>query len=177
MGCAERIQAAGLPIRILLAGEGPLRAYVEQTIRERRLTRAVYLGPLRVEILRQLYGQCDFALCSYVTESTVSMPTKAIDYLAAGLPIINSLGRDLGALVAQEQVGLQYRPEDVESLFSAVTTMARDGALRQTARSNSLRVAEGFDKRVQYQKAVALIESLQPALRRTQDSHDPITPR
>jgi glycosyltransferase involved in cell wall biosynthesis len=165
MRCAERIQAAGLPIRIVLAGEGPLRAYVEQTIRERRLTSAVYLGPLHVESLRHLYDQCDLALSSYVAESTVSMPTKAFDYLAAGLPIINSLGRDLGALVAHERVGLQYKPEDAEDLFKAVTTLAQDSALRQAARSNALAVARGFDTRVQYQKAVALIESLQPASR------------
>jgi glycosyltransferase involved in cell wall biosynthesis len=142
-----------------------LRAYVEQTIRERRLTSAVYLGPLHVESLRHLYDQCDLALSSYVAESTVSMPTKAFDYLAAGLPIINSLGRDLGALVAHERVGLQYKPEDAEDLFKAVTTLAQDSALRQAARSNALAVARGFDTRVQYQKAVALIESLQPASR------------
>lgn len=175
MGCAERIQAAGLPIRIVLAGEGPLRAYVERTIRERRLTSAMYLGPLHVESLRHLYDQCDLALSSYVAESTVSMPIKAFDYLAAGLPIINSLGRDLGVLVAQERVGLQYKPEDAEDLFKSVTTLAQDSALRQVARSNALRVAQGFDTRVQYQKAVSLVESLQPASRRTQARPSPIT--
>jgi glycosyltransferase involved in cell wall biosynthesis len=167
MGCAERIQAAGLSIRIMLAGEGPLRAYVERTIRDRRLSSVVYLGPLHVESLRQLYEQCDFALSSYVAESTVSMPVKAFDYLAAGLPIINSLGRNLGALVAQEQVGLQYKPEDAEDLFKAVTTMAQDSDLRRTARSNAFRLAEGFDTSIQYQKAVTLIESLQVVTRRT----------
>jgi hypothetical protein len=43
--------------------------------------------------------------------------------------------------------------------------MAKDRALRQTARRNALRVAEGFEKRVQYQKAVSLIESLKVASR------------
>ena len=169
MGCGELIQAAGQPIRIILAGDGPLRAYVEQTIRERQLTSVVYLGPLHVESLRQLYEQCDFALSSYVAGSTVSMPIKAFDYLAAGLPIINSLGRDLGALVAHEQVGLQYKPEDAEDLFKAVTTMAQDSNLRQMARGNALRVAQDFDTSVQYQKAVALIESLLTTSRRKQD--------
>lgn len=160
MGCAERIQMAGLSIRIVIAGEGPLREYVEQTIRERCLTGVMYLGPVHSESLRYLYQLCDFALSSYVAGSTVSMPIKAFDYLAAGLPIINSLGRDLGALVAQEQVGLQYKPEDAEDLFKAVTTMAQDSDLRRTARSNALKVVQEFDSRVQYQKAVALIESL-----------------
>jgi glycosyltransferase involved in cell wall biosynthesis len=166
MACAEQIQAVGLPIRIMIAGEGPLRAYVEGTIRDRGLTSTLYLGSLHMDDLRELYDQCDFALSTYVTESTVSMPVKAFDYLAAGLPIINSLGRDLGALVAQERVGLQYKPEDAEDLFKAVTMMAQDSNLRQMARDNALRVAQSFDTSVQYQKAVALIENLRPTPQR-----------
>ena len=150
----------------MIAGEGPLRAYVEGTIRDRGLTSTLYLGSLHMDDLRELYDQCDFALSTYVTESTVSMPVKAFDYLAAGLPIINSLGRDLGALVAQERVGLQYKPEDAEDLFKAVTMMAQDSNLRQMARDNALRVAQSFDTSVQYQKAVALIENLRPTPQR-----------
>ena len=69
--------------------------------------------------------------------------------------------------MAQEQVGLQYKPEDAEDLFKAVTTMAQDSDLRRTARSNAFRLAEGFDTSIQYQKAVTLIESLQVVTRRT----------
>jgi glycosyltransferase involved in cell wall biosynthesis len=158
--CAQNIQRLGHPIRILLAGDGPLRSLVEGTIRENNLHSAIYLGRLEVNILRQLYEQCDIALSSYVANSTVSMPIKAYDYFAAGLPLVNSLGRDLGDFVRLHRLGLQYEPQNAESLLTALVSLANNPELRQIARTNALALASTFDCKLQYPKATQLIEKV-----------------
>ena len=158
--CAERIQSAHLGVRFIIAGQGPLGDYVELTIREKRLTSAVYIGAIQVEHLRHLYAKCDMALSSYVAGSTVSMPVKAFDYLAAGLPLINSLGRDLGRFVQDEKIGLQYKSEDPDDLFRVVSILAQDHALRKELSANALELAKEFDTKVQYKKIVPLFDKL-----------------
>ena len=160
--CAEAIQSAGHPIRILLVGDGPLRPLVEATIQEKKLRCVSYLGRIDVDMLCRLYAQCDVALSTYVANSTVSMPIKAYDYFAAGLPLVNSLRRDLGEIVRRHQLGLQYEPENPESLLRALVTLASDPALRQTARGNALTLANTFDCQAQYPKAVRFIEKFGP---------------
>ena len=163
--CAERIQEFGHPIRILLAGDGPLRPLVEATIRERKLHSITYLGRLDVDVLCRLYAQCDLALSTYVANSTVSMPIKAYDYFAAGLPQVNSLGRDLGELIRRHQLGLQYEPGNPESLLAALVTLANNPQLRLIARINALAISPSFDWRRQYGKAVRFIEKIGAEIR------------
>lgn len=163
--CAERIQELGHPIRILLAGDGPLRPLVEATIREKKLHSITYLGRLDVDVLCRLYAQCDLALSTYVANSTVSMPIKAYDYFAAGLPQVNSLGRDLGELIRRHQLGLQYEPGNPESLLAALVTLANNPQLRLIARINALDIAPSFDWRRQYGKAVRFIEKIGAEIR------------
>jgi glycosyltransferase involved in cell wall biosynthesis len=99
LGAAELLLREDPNITIFLAGDGPLRGAIESRIATRALRNCVFLGSVSPESLTRLYGLCDIALCAYVEYSTVSMPIKAFDYLAAGLPIINSLDRDLGEFV------------------------------------------------------------------------------
>jgi hypothetical protein len=88
------------------------------------------------------------------------MPIKAYDYFAAGLPLVNSLGRDLGGFVRSHRLGVQYEPENAESLLAALLALAKNTELRQTACTNALALASVFDWRTQYVKAVQLVETV-----------------
>lgn len=162
---AQLCQETGLPIRLLIAGEGPLRDRVIADIHSGTLANTYYLGSLPPEELVALYKQCDLAVSSYVRHSTVAMPVKAYDYMAAGLPMINSLGRDLKYLVETREIGLQYRAEDPNDLFGAIQILVEDEALRLRMKKNALDLVKGFDVHIQYPKAVSLVESLSPDFR------------
>ena len=54
------------------------------------------------------------------------MPIKAYDYFASGLPIVNSLGRNLGQIVETESLGYNYNSEDPKSLQEAILTANND---------------------------------------------------
>lgn len=147
-------------VKILIAGEGPLRERVTHFITLHRPTNLIYLGKLNSEELIELYQVCDIGLCAYGVESNVAMPDKAYDYMAAGLPIINSLRGELEEFLHDYQIGIQYVAGDPNSLADAIEWMAVNKEQRQIIARNSYNAAMQFDKHVQYQKFVGLIEKL-----------------
>jgi glycosyltransferase involved in cell wall biosynthesis len=157
LSAAGQLQTAGVPVTLFIAGDGASRGAIVRRIRDQALGNCVFLGRLDAATLTKIYSMCDVGLCTYVQGSTVSMPLKAFDYFAAGLPIINSLGRDLGGLVASRHVGLQYTPQDAGSLARAIRHLAEHPALRESMAANSARLGEEFDYQSQYQRYVATV--------------------
>lgn len=158
--CAQQIEELKLPIKIFLAGDGSLRSLIEETIKTKNLKNLVYLGKLTANDLNIFYQKCDLALSSYVQSSTVSMPIKAFDSFAAGLPLINSLKRDLGDFVIQHKVGLQYKAEDAEDMLRAIRQLAENKDTLNRMKANAYILAESFDCSRQYEKLVTLAEKL-----------------
>lgn len=156
---AARLQECGDDgIRIWIAGEGPLRSSVTEFIRARGVINLKYIGKLSHEDLIRFYSICDIGLSPYVPESNVAMPDKAYDYMAAGLPIVNSLRGELEQLLRDRQIGIQYNAGDPESLAGALESLAADEGLRNHMARNSHDAAMDFDQNVQYGRYVDFIE-------------------
>jgi glycosyltransferase involved in cell wall biosynthesis len=170
LAAAEQLRSTAPNVFLFIAGDGVSRAEVESTISARELTNCIFLGPLSAATVTRLYGLCDAALSTYVGASTVSMPIKAFDYFAAGLPIINSLGRDLGWFVETREVGVQYEPENPTALAEAIRSLAADRPRRDRLSANAARLGEEFDWRVQYAGFVKVVERVaaQPVRSRNQ---------
>lgn len=155
---AEILESQNIAIRMMIAGDGPLKEEVISTIKSKGLRKTLYIGSLRADVLTYLYGFCDIALSTYTAGSTVSMPIKAYDYLAAGLPMVNSLERNLGDIVRMHYVGLQYEAENPQSLADAIRELTTDRDMRRTMSENAHKLAGDFDCSVQYEKFVELVE-------------------
>lgn len=88
------------------------------------------------------------------------MPVKAFDYLNAGLPIINSLGRDLGELIKNHRIGLQYIAEDPESMLQSIRYLAEDKSALNLMKSNVRALASSFYSTDHYEKFVLIAEQI-----------------
>ena len=143
-------------LKFVVAGDGPLAEWC----RTSRSEDFVFVGRLAAGELRELYAHGDIALSTYRGESTVSMPIKAFDYLRFGLPMVNSLGRDLGALVREHSVGINYDPRDPAALSSAVERLTLDPELRRAMGQNASRLALEFAPERQYGKFVKVLEAV-----------------
>jgi glycosyltransferase involved in cell wall biosynthesis len=148
--------AGSAKFKIIVAGDGPLRKLCEQVHNEN----FKFLGRLPVKDLKTLYQSCDLALCTYQGESTVAMPIKAFDYLLFGLPMVNSLRKDLGTLIQNYEVGLNYDAHSPSSMYQAVSTLILNTALRRRYSKNAKIAAKEFTSDTQYKKFVDLIRSL-----------------
>jgi glycosyltransferase involved in cell wall biosynthesis len=155
---ARLLYGRGVDVEIVIAGAGPRAKDLRAFLTEHALPNVTYLGSLDASRLTEVYATCIAALSTYVEGSTVSMPIKAYDYLAAGLPLINSLSRDLGRFVEEYGVGLQYVPEDASSLADAIARMCYDLSFQHECRRRALALAQQFDVRVQYGAFARLLE-------------------
>jgi glycosyltransferase involved in cell wall biosynthesis len=142
--------------KVLIAGDGPLRSLCESIDDPNVL----FLGRLAAADLRFLYPHCDVALSTYKGESTVAMPIKAFDYLFHGLPIVNSLGRDIGALVSSRQLGINYVAGSPSSLRDAIARLLLDPELRTQCSKNAAALAMEFRADRQYAKFVDVLRQL-----------------
>lgn len=79
-------------------------------------------GWVNAAAVRTLMERCIAGLAPYHCETsyTMSLPTKAIEYLAGGLPVLSSLSGELAALLAREDCGETYPEGDAQALVKMV---------------------------------------------------------
>lgn len=158
--CAKKIETQNLFIKIFIAGDGPLSFFLEEQIELNNLEQIIYLGRMEINDLVFFYSKCDIALSSYVNGSTVSMPVKAFDYLAAGLPLVNSLNRELGDFVNTYKIGLQYQSENFEDMFNCLIYLYENPVELNNMKLNAKELAKRFDVQIQYENYVNLVDEL-----------------
>lgn len=158
--CKE-LEKGNVNVKVIIAGAGPLSEYVRKFIEENKLEKTLYLGNPDTEAMAALYDFCDIGLSMYVRSSTVSMPIKAFHYFASGLAVINSLKNDLEKILKENEAGLNYEPENVQSLIQAIKTLVENKDLRKKMTSNSFRLGMLYDINNQYDKFLGVIENLQ----------------
>ncbi|WP_210151340.1 glycosyltransferase family 4 protein [Chryseobacterium scophthalmum] len=155
---AEKLETTDINAKLIIAGDGPAKNDVENTISKGKLQKTIFLGRLDVEELNSLYSICDIALSTYLSTSTVSMPVKAFDYISFGLPVINSLGREYGRLVKERKIGVQYKAEDVESLFYQFSELISNDELLKSMKENALSLSQEFGIQNEYKKYMKFLE-------------------
>lgn len=157
---AAMMEASAPNVRIIIAGDGPLRSRVEGLSTEKNRSQLTYVGQLTPEKLAKLYSLCDIGLCTYSKRSNVEMPDKFFDYTAAGLPIINSLLGEVSSIIREKRIGLQYQAGDAADFISAIKRLAIDHSLRKEMANNSFETGITYDRRNQYAPFVNLVEKI-----------------
>lgn len=147
-------------IKFFIAGDGPLRDFVVNSIVTLNLENVKYLGRLNHLDLVFFYNFCDIAISSYIKDSTVSMPIKAFDFFKFGLPVLNSLGRDFGGIVTESECGMNYEPENIEDMYLKLNIMISNRERLNQMKINSILVSKEFDSKAQYKAASEWVENI-----------------
>lgn len=155
---ARLVCAAGAPVRFLIAGAGTLQPAVEALARDFP-DQVYFLGSIPPAELVGLYRQSDVGLISYAAGSTVSMPLKIFDYLAAGLAVLNSLDGEAGEIVGSG-CGVQYPPGAPEALADAIVALASDPAALAAMKACAAGLGKQFDSSLQYGAFAEFIEDV-----------------
>lgn len=153
-----RLLLANERIRFVIAGDGPLRDFVTARIESEALHNTTYLGRIPVADLGDLYAEGDVGLIPYASWSTVAMPIKLFDYVAAGLPIVSSIMGELSHLMTDYEFGLSYESGDARSLAAAIESIFKDAPLRTRMAENSRLIARRFDRNEQYGQFADIVE-------------------
>ena len=120
----------GLPLRLLLVGDGPGRADVLATAEAAGLDVEAPGAVDHDEVARLLAG-ADVAVAPYPEGEPYFSPLKVMEYLAAGLPTVSGAVADLPRLFADGAELLLVPPGDPAALADALQRLRTDDALRR----------------------------------------------
>jgi glycosyltransferase involved in cell wall biosynthesis len=118
--------------RLLIVGDGPLRAALQQAAAERGIgARVVFTGYVaRDEAPAHIAGM-DIAVAPYPRLADFHFsPIKVFEYMAAGKPVVVSSYPDIAAVVEDRRNGMLTEPGDTASMAAAIVELAGDRQLR-----------------------------------------------
>jgi glycosyltransferase involved in cell wall biosynthesis len=142
-GQKHLIDAAALVVRhvpdarFVIAGEGELRASLEQQIRHLNLEKHVLLAGFRPDVL-SLHKAFDLFVMSSVTEG---LGTSLLDAMACGKPIVATRAGGIPEVVQDGVTGILVPPRDHEAMAAAIVTLLKDEALRRAMGAEGLSLA------------------------------------
>ena len=158
---AESLESSHKSIRFFIAGDGPQLIEMKKIAAEKKLNNCLFLGFLRFEDMVGLLRQSDIGLHCIVTGSKIAFPNKVFDYMAARLPIVNSVQGELEELLKSENTGIQYEGGNAESLKNAILELYRNPEKRKEMGANARRLAEErFDKNKTYPQLAGFLEDV-----------------
>lgn len=163
IGCAlrtiELCEQSRLPVSFVFAGDGPKRGEVESFCRQHAES-ILFLGSVPARELPTIYAQCDVGLCSYAPESTVSMPVKLYDYLAAGLYVYSSLRTEIADHLRANRCGEMYRAGSAQSLFGLIEKTLSDRVALADGKKRAAMLGREFDSVAQHEKMARFLLDL-----------------
>jgi len=134
---AERLERARSPLRLAVAGDGPMRSELERSIAARGIEERISLlgyvpnGPQ----LWEVYRQSDILLHVSLTEG---LPQVLVEAQAAGVPIVaTAVG---GVADALGDAALLVPPGDADAILAALARL-EDAQLRRDLVERGLRLA------------------------------------
>lgn len=120
--------------RLVIAGDGPLRAELERDVRRRGLAgSAVFTGSLGHEEVAPLMREFDVALAPYPRpeHDFYFSPLKLFEYMACGVPVVAAGLGQIGEVVRHGETGLLYPPDEPDALVEACDRLLADPGLRR----------------------------------------------
>jgi glycosyltransferase involved in cell wall biosynthesis len=148
-----------IKVRFLVLGDGPLKNWFYQLATSLNAP-VEFFGYLSYENMCSVLSVSDVAINAIVKGHAASITNKIGDFLASGLPMLNSMeNKEFVSMVNRHGFGLNYEPGDVVQLARHIEDLALDEAKRITYGANARSVAEQFfDRNKTYQAIVELFD-------------------
>jgi glycosyltransferase involved in cell wall biosynthesis len=153
-----RADIGGRPVVIVLAGDGPLRAAVQEEVAG--LDHVVCPGWLDNDEIEALLRLSSVGVVP-VGVGLDQFPNKAFTYLSGGLPVLTAAVGDLSRLLVEYQAGLLFPAQDAGMLAEHIEQLRREEQLYRRMMCNARQLfAERLDAKAIYAAFVEHIESL-----------------
>jgi glycosyltransferase involved in cell wall biosynthesis len=115
-------------LRLLVAGDGPLRGEVEEASARLAGDAITLLG--FVPEIESFMAACDIVVFPTLPSLGEGFGLAALEAMAAGRPVIATRVASLPELVAEGETGLLVSPDDPAPLADALVALATDAAVR-----------------------------------------------
>lgn len=112
--------------RLILAGDGSLRAELMALAQGLRLRNVEFLGRVEPELMHELYDSADIYLNSPDIDN---MPISVIEAFASGLPVVTTNAGGIPYIVTNEETGMMVERNDHEAMAAASIRLLEEPAL------------------------------------------------
>ena len=149
-------------IQFVLVGDGDAGPRLREMARS--IPNLICTGWLDRDSIQVLLGLSSVGLAAYTANATQSLPNKPFEYMATGLPLLSSLHGELEQLIAEQQIGLQYRAGDAKSLVEKIVWLAEhpDERIEMSQRAYKL-FEKKFRSDIIYPELAAHLEKIADA--------------
>lgn len=151
----------GVPVRLEVAGDGPLRGELEAMAKQAGLG-AAFLGALPHEEVRSLYRRAAVFCLPCVVASTGDrdgLPTSVLEAMALGVPVVTTSVNGLSEAVIDGETGLIVPEHDPPALADALERVIGEADLAARLAEQARRhIERGFA----LEQSVSLLRTLFP---------------
>ena len=144
----ENITARNKNIRLILAGDGPLRGEVEQYITSHQLLESVqYFGKLNAVEKEIFYSNLDAFVLPAITlpNDKDGIPVVLMEAVSYGLPIIATSISGIPEICIHNFNGFLIPEKNVAALVGAINALYNDAAVMNRFSRNSLKVFDIYN--------------------------------
>lgn len=133
---AKGLEAGGEPVKVVICGVGEKLDALKR--RASGSPNIVFPGWINQKQIWTMMGMGSVGLAPYIGGMgfEMSIPNKVVEYLAAGLPIVSTLGGAVKELLDSRRCGVTYRPGDSIALADILKQLRRErGRLSEMSRN------------------------------------------
>lgn len=160
---AKSLQNKGFKnIKFKILGQGPEAEPLKLYAKNNEVENVDFIGFVDYEMMAAYLSKSDMTINSLKARASQSIINKVADYFAAGIPILNgSLCKEMRDLVDNYSAGVNFVPENVESLENAILYIINNPEKSKEYGVNAKALAlEKFDRKTSYLEIIKTIEEV-----------------
>lgn len=161
---ARRLQdnPNGGDVRFLMLGDGANKAKLVEKARAMGLVNVVFVGSVPKEQVVRYWSLLDVSIIHLKKTDlfTTVIPSKLFECMGMGIPVLHGVAGESAEIVAKEECGQVFEPENVDALCAGILMLKQQPALREKLRSNGLAAAGRYDRHELARKMLDEIESV-----------------
>ncbi|MCS6095019.1 glycosyltransferase family 4 protein [Shewanella baltica] len=148
-------------IKLVLIGQGKLKAKLQQRVVEDKLENVIFHSPVNKIKLAQLMKGADIGLQLLANIPAFyygTSPNKFFDYISAGLPVLNNYPGWLASMIKENNCGYAVEPDNASAFADALEHAADNQTLLPKMGNNAQALAKReFDRHILADKWVTWV--------------------
>jgi len=152
----------GERVRLVMLGDGARKSALMDQAAALGLDNVLFLDTVPKAEVPRYWSLLDVSIIHLrkADNFTQVIPSKLFECLGMGIPVLHGVAGESAEIVEQNGVGLVFEPENAQSLCNYMLHLAKDQALYQGLREQSLAVAPRYDRRVLAEKMLGVLEGV-----------------